>query len=88
VQAEYQRRIGRGESHEPALTRWGILSVTVDRDSATIETQEQWDDRTSIGGQLVSSQRGVLTRNTYALRAAPDTGRWLITTITTTTVIE
>src|SRR5438094_6562465 len=31
VQAEYQRRIGRGESHEPALTRWGILRVAIDR---------------------------------------------------------
>ena len=88
VQAEYQRRTGRGESHEPALTRWGILGVAIDRDSATIETQELWDDRTTIDGLLISSRRGMLTRNTYALRAAPDTGRWLITTITTTTVIE
>jgi hypothetical protein len=88
VQAEYQRRKGMGEAHEPTLTRWGVLGVAIDRDSATIETQELWDDRTTIDGLLISSQRGMLTRNTYALRAAPDTGRWLITTITTTTVIE
>jgi hypothetical protein len=26
AQAEYQRRAGRGETHDPALTRWGSSS--------------------------------------------------------------
>src|SRR5262249_55128139 len=58
VQAEYQHRATRGETHDPALRRWGILRVAVDADTAIVETQEQWDDLTSVGGQVVSSQRG------------------------------
>jgi hypothetical protein len=59
----------------------------VDGNSATVETQEQWDDITSVGGAVVSSKRGILTRNTYALRRSPSLGRWLITTVTSTVVI-
>jgi len=88
VQAEYQRRAMRDETHNPALTRWGILRVVVDSDAATVETQEQWDDQTSVGGQVVSSRRGILTQNIYELRRAPSTERWLITTITTTNIID
>ena len=81
VQAEYQRRATRGESHDPALTRWGVLRIAVTGDIATVETQEQWDDIASVGGQVISSQRGILTHNTYDLRRSPSTGRWLITTV-------
>ncbi len=88
VQAEYARRATRGETHEPALTRWGVLRIAVDGNSATVETQEQWDDITSIGGQVISSRRGILTRNTYTLRRAPDPARWLITDVATTTIIN
>lgn len=85
VQAEYQRRTTRGEQHTPTLTRWGILSVAVDGDRATVETQEQWDDTMSIGGQIVTSQRGILTRNTYVLRRA--SGPWQITHVSSIVVV-
>jgi hypothetical protein len=88
VQAEYQRRATRGEAHEPALTRWGVLRIAVTGDAALIETQEQWDDITSVGGQVVASRRGILTRNTYTLRRSPSLDRWLITNVTTTTLIS
>ncbi len=88
VQAEYRRRATRGETHDPALTHWGVLRIVVDSDTATVETQEQWDDMTSVGGQVVSSKRGILTRNTYTLRRAPPLNRWLITDVTTTTIIN
>jgi hypothetical protein len=88
AQAEYGRRATRGETHNPALTRWGILRVVVDSDAATVETQEQWDDQTSVGGQVVSSRRGILTQNIYELRRVPSTERWLITTVTTTNIID
>jgi hypothetical protein len=88
VQAEYQRRATRGETHNPALSRWGVLQIVVDADTATLETQEQWDDVVSIGGQVVSSQRGILTRNSYTLRRSPSLGRWLITDVASTTLIN
>jgi hypothetical protein len=87
VQAEYARRATRGEAHDPALTRWGVLRIAVDDDTATVETQEQWDDLTSVGGQIVSSKRGILTRNTYTLRRMPGERRWLITHVETTTIL-
>jgi hypothetical protein len=88
VQAEYQRRAARGEAHEPALSLWGVLRIDVAGDTATVETQEQWDDITSVGGQVVTSRRGILTRNTYTLRHAPSMDRWLITDVVTTTLIN
>ena len=88
VQAEYQRRIRTGETHHPALSRWGILRVAVDTDTAIVETQEQWDDLTSVGGAIVSSKRGLLTQNVYHLRRVPQTERWLITAISTTDIID
>src|SRR6266545_7410958 len=39
VQAEYARRSTRGETHNPSLTRWGILRIEIADDTATIETQ-------------------------------------------------
>jgi hypothetical protein len=88
VQAEYQRRATRGETHDPALTRWGVLRIAVDSDMATIETQEQWDDVISVGGQVVSSRRDILTHNTYTLRRSPSLNRWLITNVATTTLVN
>ena len=87
VQAEYRRRATRGETHDPALTRWGVLNVAVNGDIATVETQEQWDDITSVGGEVVSSRRAVLTRNRYELRHSPSLGRWLITAVTSSLII-
>src|SRR5689334_10104445 len=87
IQAEYGRRATRGETHDPALTRWGVLNSVVDGERATVETQEQWDDITSIGGQVVSSRRAVLTRNRYELRRSPGLGRWLIITVTSSLII-
>jgi len=88
VQAEYQRRASTSETHHPALSRWGILRVAVDGDTAIVETQEQWDDLTSVDGAVVSSKRGLLTQNVYKLRRVLSTERWLITTIATTNIID
>jgi hypothetical protein len=88
VQAEYARRAGRGEAHDPTLIRWGVLRIALTGDTAIIETQEQWDDLTSVGGQVVASRRGILTRNTYTLRRSTSLDRWLITNVTTTTLIS
>jgi hypothetical protein len=88
TQAEYQRRINTGETHHPALTRWGILRVAIDADTGIVETQEQWDDLTSVGRAVVSSKRGLLTQNVYHLRRVPKTERWLITTIITSNIID
>jgi len=87
IQAEYQRRATRGETHEAALTRWGVLREELTGDTARLETQEQWDDITSVGGAVVSSQRGILTHNTYELRRATTSGRWQITTVTSVSLI-
>src|SRR5262249_6493318 len=87
VQAEYARRATRGETHDPALTRWGVLKISGDATTAIVETQEQWDDIASVGGEVVSSRRAVLTRNTYPLRRSPSLGRWLIITVTSSVMI-
>jgi hypothetical protein len=87
VQTEYQRRTASGETHEPTLTRWGLLRLTFNGDTAKVETQEQWDDITRVSRVIVASKRGILTHNTYELRRAPDTGDWRITTVASTTLI-
>jgi hypothetical protein len=87
VQAEYQRRAARAETHEPTLTRWGVLQVVATDDTARVETQEQWDDITSVGGEVLSSRRGIMTHNSYELRRAATGGRWQITTVTSVSVI-
>lgn len=87
AEREYQRRAERAEAHEPALVHWGVLNIKVTGDTATVETQEQWDDLTSVGGQVVSSRRGILTRNVYSLHRSSSLHSWLIRGVTTTTVI-
>jgi hypothetical protein len=87
VQAEYERRATRAEMHAPTLIRWGVLREQITGDTAHVETQEQWDDITSVGGSVISSRRGMLTHNTYELRRATTSGRWQITTVTSVSVI-
>ena len=87
VQAEYARRAARGETHAPALTRWGVLAVSVQGNTATVETQEQWDDITSVGGQVIASRRGILTRNVYTLQRSESGTGWQIAAVTSTTLI-
>ncbi len=87
IQAEYARRATRGETHAPALTRWGVLAVSVQGNSATVETQEQWDDITSVGGAVIASRRGILTRNVYTLQWSASGARWQIAAVTSTTLI-
>ena len=87
VQAEYARRSTRGETHDPALTRWGVMHIQIAGDTATIETQEQWDDIASVGGAVISSRRGILMRSVYHLRRAPAPRSWLISTIISTPMI-
>ena len=64
-----------------------MLREEITGDTAKIETQEQWDDITRVGGHIVSSRRGVLTQNTYELRRAATGGRWQISTVTSVSVI-
>ena len=87
VQAEYARRSARGETHAPALTRWGVLAISVQGDTATVETQEQWDDMTSVGGAVIASRRGILTRNVYTLQRSLSEVGWQINAVTSTTLI-
>jgi hypothetical protein len=87
IQTEYRRRVARGEAHDPTLTRWGVLRIALHGDTATVETQEQWDDITSLGGQVVSSTRGILTRNSYILGRSA-TRAWQITDVTSTSIIQ
>ncbi len=87
VQAEYARRAARGETHNPALTRWGVLAISVQGKTATVETQEQWDDITSLGGAVIASRRGILTRNVYTLQRSAAGARWQIAAVTSTTLI-
>lgn len=87
VQAAYERRRARGETTDAALQRWGVLEVQVTGDTALVETQEQWDVVASVGGEIISSRRGVLTRNTYRLRRSPQAG-WLIVSVDSTTLIS
>lgn len=86
VDVEYQRREGRGETTDAALNRWGVLRIEVQRDTALVETQEQWDVVTSVGGEVISSRRGVLSRNSYQLRRSAS-GQWLIVAIETTLLV-
>ncbi|HWQ13902.1 MAG TPA: hypothetical protein VNL77_13975 [Roseiflexaceae bacterium] len=86
VQAEYERRQARGETADAALTRWGVLQIQVADDTATVVTQEQWDVVTSVGGEVISSRRGVLTRNAYRLRRSPTAG-WLIVSVESMTLV-
>lgn len=86
VDVEYQRREGRGETTDAALNRWGVLRIEVQHDTALVETQEQWDVVTSVGGEVISSRRGVLSRNSYQLRRSAS-GQWLIVAIETTPLV-
>lgn len=86
VQTEYARRLARGETSDAALTRWGVLQLQVADDTATVVTQEQWDVVTSVGGSVIRSRRGVLTRNTYTLRR-DGASAWRITDIETVTLV-
>ena len=87
VQAEFARRATRAETHEPTLTRWGVLQVAATGDTARVETQEQWDDITSVAGQVISSRRGILMHTTYELHRAATGKRWQITTVASVSVI-
>ncbi|HET9224184.1 MAG TPA: hypothetical protein VFO07_16850, partial [Roseiflexaceae bacterium] len=88
IQKEYARRAKLPEIHEPTLTRWGVLRVEVQGDMAIVETQEQWDDITSVDSQVLTSRRGILTRNAYTLHRDGSSIRWLIADIATTTIIK
>jgi hypothetical protein len=87
VQDAYEQRRARGETTDAGLQRWGVLEVQVTGDTARVKTQEQWDAVTSVGGEIVSSRRGVLTRNTYHLRRSPQAS-WLIVSVDSTTLIS
>jgi hypothetical protein len=86
AQAEYKRRRQRGETSDASLVRWGVLRLEIENDTATLETQEQWDVLTTVGPTVISSRRGVLARNRYELRRT-DADAWRIVVVKTTPVI-
>lgn len=85
ARAEYDRRAGLGETHDARLRRWGVLSAEASGAWVTVETQELWDVVVWSEGKIVSSRRGVLTRNIYRLQRA---GAWLIADVTTEIVVQ
>lgn len=86
VAAEYARRAGAGERRNATLVRWGVLQSDVTSAGGWIDTQEQWDVVITVGGRIIDSRRGVLTRNRYWLRQ--DAGGWRIVDAATTEVIR
>ncbi|MGQ9828780.1 MAG: hypothetical protein ACUVSY_09005 [Roseiflexus sp.] len=83
---EYARRSETGERHQATLVRWGVLESDITPERAWVDTQEQWDVIITIGERIVSSRRGILTRNRYVLRRDDD--GWRIIDIATTTLIR
>ncbi|WP_448545698.1 hypothetical protein [Roseiflexus sp.] len=86
VMREYARRAETGERHQATLVRWGVLASDVTPEGAWVDTQEQWDVIITIGERIVSSRRGILTRNRYVLRRDDD--GWRIVDIATTMLIR
>lgn len=84
--AEYARRASAGERRDAALVRWGVLQNDLTSAGGWIDTQEQWDVVITVGGRIVSSRRGVLTRTRYWLRH--DLDGWRIVDAATTEVIR
>jgi len=83
---EYARRAETGERHQATLVRWGVLASDTTPEGAWVDTQEQWDVIITIGERIVSSRRGILTRNRYVLRRDDD--GWRIIDIATTMLIR
>jgi hypothetical protein len=86
VMREYARRAETGERHQATLVRWGVLASDTTPEGAWVDTQEQWDVIITIGERIVSSRRGILTRNRYVLRRDDD--GWRIVDIATTMLIR
>ncbi|MCS6841943.1 MAG: hypothetical protein NZ699_01755 [Roseiflexus sp.] len=86
VAAEYARRASVGERRDASLVRWGVLQGDITSAGGWVDTQEQWDVAITVGGRIVSSRRGVLTRNRYWLRR--DADGWRIVDAATTEVIR
>jgi hypothetical protein len=86
VVAEYARRADVGERRDATLVRWGVLQSDVTPAGGWIDTQEQWDVVITVGERIVSSRRGVLTRNRYWLRR--DLDGWRIVDAATIEVIR
>lgn len=86
VIAEYARRASAGERRDTALVRWGVLQSDITSAGGWIDTQEQWDVIITVGGRIISSRRGVLTRTRYWLRR--DADGWRIVDAATTEVIR
>ncbi len=81
---EYRRRIGAGEVHNAALTRFFAATPRIGADEVTLETQEIWDE-TAVdrAGQVLWSQVGMTTRQVYTIRRDA-AGIWRIWDLTTT----
>lgn len=86
AQAEYARRLARGELHQATLRRWGVLSASVQGQEATVVTQELWDDVTRVDGTVTASVRGALARVTYRMRRGAS--GWLIVDVASEALVR
>lgn len=86
AQAEYARRLARGELHQATLRRWGVLSASVRGGDAIVVTHELWDDITRVDGAVTASVRGALARVSYRLRRGA--GGWLIVDVATEALVR
>lgn len=90
IEREYAKRMAQGTTKELSLIRWGVMRTTMSEDGATAQvmTQEQWDSVGNIAGQITSSNKGMIFRNTYTLQRDPQQGIWLLEAITSEVAVQ
>jgi len=87
IHAEFARRAARGEQHRSSLVRWGVAEQHIQGSSASIVTQEVWDDEIFRNGERVDTRRGTIVRIRYSLSRTSAAEQWRIHTIDSTTVM-
>ena len=87
IRAEFARRAAHDEQHQSSLVRWGVAEQRIRGSSASIVTQEVWDDQVFRGGERVDSRRGTIVRIRYSLSRTSVAAPWRIQTIKSTTVV-
>ncbi len=83
--AEYRRRIGAGEVHNAAITRFFATTPQIGAEEITLETQEIWDETAvdSRSGEVLWSRAGITTRQVYTI-GRDAAGVWRIWDLTMT----
>lgn len=87
IDAEFARRAARGEQHRSSLVRWGVAEQQIFESSASIVTQEVWDDQIFRDGERIDSRYGTIMRIRYSLERAAPSAPWRIQTIHSTVVV-